>query len=102
MHIACVARALAAQTTPPTSWVVIDDSSGDDTYEQLEALSKEIPFMTLLRAPAQAPGARDRLARAAEVRNFNLALEHLNANAQQREEGPTRRGPLPLPSPSPT
>lgn len=99
-HIARVARALAAQTTPPASWVVIDDSSGDDTYEQLTALSDEIPFMTLLRAPAQAPGARDRLARAAEVRNFNLAIEHAIADAKEDEEGPLLRGPNPLENPS--
>jgi biofilm PGA synthesis N-glycosyltransferase PgaC len=99
-HIARVARALAAQTTPPASWVVIDDSSGDDTYEQLSVLSEEIPFMTLLRAPAQAPGARDRLARAAEVRNFNLALHRLIAESPEREGGPTRRGPLALAHPS--
>jgi poly-beta-1,6-N-acetyl-D-glucosamine synthase len=96
-HIARVARALAAQTAPPASWVVIDDSSGDDTYEQLSELSGEIPFMALLRAPVQAPGARDRLARAAEVRNFNLALDRVIAEAQEGEKGSPRRGPLPLP-----
>lgn len=97
-HIARVARALAAQTSPPARWVVIDDSSSDDTYAQLAALRVQAPFaMTLLRAPAQARGARDRLARAAEVRNFNLALGHLRAEAEQHEEDPRRRGPLPLP-----
>lgn len=118
-HIARVARALAAQSSPPARWVVIDDCSGDDTYEQLAALSHELPFMTLLRAPAQAPGARDRLARAVEAHNFNLALDHAvaeahqgeetlarrdppnldhaAAEAQQREEVPGLRGPLPLP-----
>jgi glycosyltransferase involved in cell wall biosynthesis len=75
-HIARVARALAAQSLAPARWVVIDDCSSDDTYEQLAALSEELPFMTLLRAPAQAQGARDRLAHAVEARNFNLALAH--------------------------
>ncbi len=75
-HIARVARALAAQQPSPTRWVVIDDGSSDGTYEQLQALDKELDFLTVLRAPAQAPGARDRLARAVEARNFNLALAH--------------------------
>jgi glycosyltransferase involved in cell wall biosynthesis len=78
-HISRVARALAAQSSPPTRWVVIDDCSSDDTYEQLAALSEELPFMTLLRAPAQAQGARDRLAQAVEARNFNLAVAHATA-----------------------
>ncbi|HEY7952114.1 MAG TPA: glycosyltransferase family A protein [Solirubrobacteraceae bacterium] len=95
-HIARVARALAAQTAPPAHWLVIDDSSSDDTYAQLAALAEELPFMTLLRAPAQAPGARDRLARAAEVRNFNLALDHFTAQALSDEHAPTQRGPHPL------
>jgi glycosyltransferase involved in cell wall biosynthesis len=98
-HIARVARALAAQSRPPARWVVIDDCSGDDTYEQLAALSEELPFMTLLRAPAQAEGARDRLARAVEARNFNLALDHVAAEARQGEKDATRRGPHPLPLP---
>jgi poly-beta-1,6-N-acetyl-D-glucosamine synthase len=98
-HIARVARALAAQTTRPAHWVVIDDSSGDDTYAQLAALAEELPFMTLLRAPAQAPGARDRLARAAEVRNFNLALDHFIAQALSDEHAPAPRGPLALEHP---
>jgi glycosyltransferase involved in cell wall biosynthesis len=75
-HIARVARAVAAQQPPPARWVVIDDASSDDTYEQLQAVGEELDFLTVLRAPAQAPGARDRLARAVEARNFNLALAH--------------------------
>ena len=77
-HIARVAHAVAAQSSPPARWVVIDDSSSDDTVAQLRALREELPFLTLIRAPAQAPGVRDRLARAVEIRNFNLALSHLD------------------------
>ncbi len=75
-HIARVARAVAAQRPAPAAWIAIDDGSSDDTYEQLRALSTELDYLTVLRAPAQAPGARDRLARAVEARNFNLALAH--------------------------
>ncbi len=75
-HIARVARAVAEQSSPPARWLVIDDSSSDDTVAQLRALREELPFLTLVHAPSQAPGARDRLARAVEIRNFNLALSH--------------------------
>jgi glycosyltransferase involved in cell wall biosynthesis len=75
-HIARVARAVAAQQPPPARWIVIDDSSSDDTLAQLSAMREQLPFLTILRAPAQAPGARDRLAHAVEARNFNLALAH--------------------------
>jgi biofilm PGA synthesis N-glycosyltransferase PgaC len=75
-HIARVAHALAAQQPAPDRWVAIDDRSTDDTHKQLGALSGELDFLTILRAPAQASGARDRLARAVEARNFNLALAH--------------------------
>jgi poly-beta-1,6-N-acetyl-D-glucosamine synthase len=73
-HIARVVRGVAAQEPPPARWVAIDDGSTDDTYERLDAFSGELDCLTVLRAPAQAPGARDRLARAVEARNFNLAL----------------------------
>jgi biofilm PGA synthesis N-glycosyltransferase PgaC len=73
-HIAHVIRGVAAQQPAPARWVTIDDGSTDDTYEQLNALADELDCLTVLRAPAQAPGARDRLARAVEARNFNLAL----------------------------
>ena len=75
-HIARVALAVASQQPPPARWIVIDDDSGDDTRAQLAAMREALPFLTILRAPPQAPGARDRLARAVEARNFNLALEH--------------------------
>jgi biofilm PGA synthesis N-glycosyltransferase PgaC len=75
-HIARVVRGVAVQEPAPAAWVVIDDGSSDDTYAQLSAFAGELESMTVLRAPAQAPGARDRLARAVEARNFNLALAH--------------------------
>jgi len=90
-HIARVARALAAQERLPARWIAIDDGSGDDTFEQLSALRAELPFLTVLRAPVRAPGARDRLAEAVEIRNFNLALDH----ALTDPSGPPR-GPISL------
>jgi biofilm PGA synthesis N-glycosyltransferase PgaC len=76
VHIARVVRGVAAQQPAPAAWMAIDDGSSDDTYDQLHAFSGELDCLTVLRAPAQAPGARDRLARAVEARNFNLALAH--------------------------
>ncbi|HEY7831342.1 MAG TPA: glycosyltransferase [Solirubrobacteraceae bacterium] len=78
-HIVRVAHALAAQSSPPARWVVIDDSSSDDTVAQLRALREKLPFLTLVHAPPQASSARDRLARAVEIRNFNLALSHADS-----------------------
>lgn len=76
-HIARVARAVAAQELAPARWIAIDDSSSDETLERLLELEREIDFLSVLRAPQREAdvGARDRLAQAVEVRNFNLALD---------------------------
>jgi glycosyltransferase involved in cell wall biosynthesis len=75
-HIERVARAVAAQELPPARWLVIDDDSQDETLERLRELEREIAFLTVRSAPRGGPGAgaRDRLARAVEVHNFNRAL----------------------------
>lgn len=78
-HIVQVARAVAAQELLPTRWIVVDDCSSDGTFERLQELERELSFLTVIRAPAHkaANGARDRLAHAVEVRNFNAALSQL-------------------------
>lgn len=78
-HIERVARAVAAQELGPARWIAIDDGSTDGTLAQLLDLEREIPFMSVLRAPRDgtAESARDRLALAVEARNFNLALEQV-------------------------
>jgi poly-beta-1,6-N-acetyl-D-glucosamine synthase len=75
-HIERVVRAMAAQELAPARWIVIDDSSSDETLEILRSLAPEVPFMDVLQAPPKTPhaGARDRLARAAAPRNFNAGL----------------------------
>jgi biofilm PGA synthesis N-glycosyltransferase PgaC len=75
-HIVRVARAMAAQELVPTRWIVIDDGSTDETLELLLELEQQVSFLTVMRAPQGGPadGARDRLAKAVEVRNFNIAL----------------------------
>jgi glycosyltransferase involved in cell wall biosynthesis len=75
-HIELVVRSVAAQELPPTRWIVLDDNSTDGTRELLESLAREVPFMGVHAVSAHTPhaGARDRLARAAAPRNFNLGL----------------------------
>lgn len=76
-HIETVARAVAAQTLAPASWIVTDDRSDDSTLAILRRLESEIPFLTVLAADAlDEPSAspRDRLASAAAPRNFNRGL----------------------------
>lgn len=75
-HIERVVRAIAAQQLQPARWIVVEDASTDGTLELLRSLSREVPFMEVLEAGASSPhaGARDRLARAAAPRNFNLGL----------------------------
>jgi hypothetical protein len=75
-HIERVARALAAQSTPPARWVVVDDASTDDTLALLRELEREIPFMRVVQRPPSADleGSPDRLARAAAPRAFNAGL----------------------------
>jgi poly-beta-1,6-N-acetyl-D-glucosamine synthase len=88
-HIERVVRAVAAQELAPARWVVIDDGSTDGTWEILHRLQPQVPFLEIVSAPEGGPaeGARDRLARAAEVRNFNLALALAGWEAHTRPGG---------------
>ncbi len=75
-HIERVVNAVAAQQLQPARWIVVEDASTDGTLELLHSLSREVPFMDVVEAERTSPhaGARDRLARAAAPRNFNLGL----------------------------
>ena len=75
-HIERVARSVAAQSRPPDTWLVVDDSSTDGTLQKLQELEREIGFMRVMSAPphpAVTVGS-DRLARAVEAMAFNGAL----------------------------
>jgi biofilm PGA synthesis N-glycosyltransferase PgaC len=74
-HIERVVRAVAAQELTPALWIVIDDGSDDATLEVLRRLEPEVPFLTVIAGVGHDLAAGpDRLARAAEVRNFNRGL----------------------------
>jgi poly-beta-1,6-N-acetyl-D-glucosamine synthase len=79
-HLERVARAIAAQTRPPDLWLLVDDHSGDGTYELGRRLAEELPFVAVRSAP-QRPLAdpRDRLASAAAPRAFNFGLAEAGA-----------------------
>jgi poly-beta-1,6-N-acetyl-D-glucosamine synthase len=74
-HIERVAHAMAAQTRAPDAWVVVDDSSTDETRVVLERLAVELPFMRIIDAPVWSVGkVNDRLGAAAAPRAFNVGL----------------------------
>lgn len=73
-HLEVVARAVAAQTRPPDTWVLIDDGSSDATPEIIARLARRLPFVSVARASPRTRAARDRLATAAEATAFNTAL----------------------------
>ncbi len=79
-HLELVARAMAAQTRPPDLWLLVDDHSSDGTYELASRLAGEIPFISVLKAPAHPPllNPRDRLASAAAPRTFNCGLDSVD------------------------
>jgi glycosyltransferase involved in cell wall biosynthesis len=67
---------MSRQTRPPDLWIVVDDGSDDGTADKLEALSADVPFMSLLRTPqGHTRDTGDRHAVAAAPRAFNWALQ---------------------------
>ncbi len=78
-HLETTIRALREQARPPDLWLIVDDGSSDETPRILERAAAEIPFLEVLRAPAQARGSKaDGLALAAEARAFNAALAQVD------------------------
>ena len=73
-HVERVARSVAAQTLPPVEWVIVDDSSTDDTPAILPALEPQIPFLRVHGRAADPGPVADRLALAAAPRAFNAGL----------------------------
>jgi len=74
-HLDRTAAAMAAQTRPPDSWVIVDDGSSDDTLAIARGWERELEFVKVLEAPQPRDGdVPDRLALAKEARAFNLGL----------------------------
>ena len=73
-HIERVVRSVAAQELPPARWIIVDDSSDDDTLEILRRLEPEVPFLDVFESGALPEVVPDRLARAAAPRTFNCGL----------------------------
>lgn len=75
-HLERTARALVAQTRPPSRWVVVDDGSQDDTLAVARRLAAEIPFMEVISSGDLEVDGADKLAEAREARAFNRGLAH--------------------------
>ena len=75
-HLERTARALAAQTRPPTRWIVVDDGSADDTLAIARGLAAEIPFIEVIESGGDDATGPDKLAEAREARAFNRGLAH--------------------------
>jgi biofilm PGA synthesis N-glycosyltransferase PgaC len=74
-HLERTAASLAAQSRPPDRWVIVDDGSRDATPAIARKCERELPYVTVLRAPQSFELAeRDRLAVANEARAFNFGL----------------------------
>jgi biofilm PGA synthesis N-glycosyltransferase PgaC len=78
-HIERVIRAVAAQELAPARWIIVDDRSDDGTADVLRRLEPEFPFLTVMQT-GEGPSrpVRDRLARAAAPRTFNVGLAAAN------------------------
>lgn len=74
-HLERTARSVAAQSLPPSLWVVVDDGSSDETMALARRLQSEFEFMMVVAAPRDAAPGVDNLALAREARAFNVGLD---------------------------
>lgn len=76
-----LAAALAAQTVPPAEWIVVEDSSSDDTPSVLRGLAAEHPWLRVVEAPPREPGLAAAPRGGRVVRAFSAGLESLGPEA---------------------
>lgn len=73
-HLDRTAIAVAAQQRPPDRWVIVDDGSRDGTLEIARRWERELPYLTVVQAPALRLAGGDGLALARDARAFNFGL----------------------------
>jgi poly-beta-1,6-N-acetyl-D-glucosamine synthase len=70
-----LAAALADQTLPPTEWIVVEDSSSDDTGAVLRSLAAEHPWLRVVEAPPRSAGLAAAPRGGRVVRAFSAGLD---------------------------
>ena len=74
-RLEALAESLAAQTVPPTAWLVVDNGSKDDTPAVIAELSRRYPWMRSIAVPPFEDVARG----GPIVRAFQTGVEALGA-----------------------
>jgi biofilm PGA synthesis N-glycosyltransferase PgaC len=73
-HVDALVDGVLAQTRRQDRWVIVDDGSGDGTFERFRARTARMDWVTLLRRERTGGRIADPLAEAAEARALNWAL----------------------------
>ena len=70
-----LAAALADQSLPPAEWIVVEDSSSDDTAAVLRSLAAEHPWLRVVEAPPRSAGLAAAPRGGRVVRAFSAGLD---------------------------
>lgn len=77
-----LAAALAAQVLQPTKWIVVEDSSSDDTVAVLRNLATEYAWLRVVEAPPRDPGLSGGPRGGRVVRAFSAGLDALGSGPE--------------------
>jgi biofilm PGA synthesis N-glycosyltransferase PgaC len=72
-----LAAALAAQTSPPAEWIVVEDASSDGTPSVLQQLAAEHPWLRIVDAPPRVAGLAAAPRGGRVVRAFSAGIDSL-------------------------
>ena len=50
-HVEATVRSVAAQTIPPTEWIIVDDGSSDRTGDILDQYAAQFPWIRVIHRP---------------------------------------------------